>query len=181
MKLHLDQIAPEQQDFIMLLKMEAVEVLYRHFFDRPSVPPTPEPEAAPLPPPSHSKWNTLPDSPGRRLLAALYDFLEEDHRKDEQLAEYQRAQAEQYAETKEWLTSLDRRVTTSGQGHITDSDWPLPLCEALLRLLERSTGHAQAELEREMLASFRVPSINAIPGELWEDVLEWGLWRAQQR
>lgn len=51
---------------------------------------------------------------------------------------------------------------------------------ALLRSLEQATGRTQAQLEQELVETFGVAGINAIPEEQWEDVLAWCWWRAQQ-
>jgi hypothetical protein len=173
-------VAIEKRPLIRSLKIELIIVLYRHFFGGQLSQQIPEVEAAPLPPPSHIESNTVLGSLRERLLQTMRDIWEEEDARIEKLEQTQRAQTEQLAIHERRLTSLDRLVAASARDRASSIGSILLLSEALLRLLERLTGHAQAELEREMLASFRVSSISAIPGELWEDVLEWGLWRMQQ-
>jgi hypothetical protein len=141
------------------------------------------------------------DSPKEQLLEALDTMQEalqdarealsaiwqEEQARDEQLAQYQRAQAQRFALVEEWLTSLDRRVAGAGQGSTAGLGW-LPLlsavhladAQALLHSLEQTTGYTETQLEQELIATFRVPAINTIPDELWQDVIAWGLWRARQ-
>lgn len=169
-------IAPEKRLLVHNLKMEIVTTLYRHFLAGQAAQPMAEPQAAPLSPPSHGRSRAAADSSWDRLFDALHDIQQEA-----------RAQAGQIVEMREWLTSLDRRVGGTGQGSAAGLGW-IPLLSAahladareLLRSLEQSTGRAQAQLEQEMIETFGVSAMNAIPDEQWSDVLAWGLWRARQ-
>ncbi len=178
-RLRFDQIAPEKQKFIIFLKMEAVETLYGYFYQSDNkrvAQPTPEPQVEPLPPPAPGKSGAAPESSWGRLFEALHGIRQEEQ-----------ALAGRLAVVEEWLTSLDRRVTGTGQGRAAEMGW-LPLLSAahladlrlLLRSLEQTTGRTQPQLEQELVETFGVPAINAIPDEQWEDVLAWYAWRAQQ-
>jgi len=130
-------------------------------------------------PDNPSKTNHALDSLWGRPFKVLYEMRQKDEARNEQFAMHQRAVDERFSVAEEWLHSLDRHVASMDQGRTGPITLPL-LSRAILNLLEQTTGRAQKQLEQEMLEAFRVSAINAIPDELWEDVLEWGFWRARQ-
>ena len=175
-------VAPEKRALIRSLKIEIVLVLNRHFFSEQATQPPPEPRAS-LPPPFHDRSGVTRDSPWDRLFEGLDNIQKALRaiRQDEQ------AKDRRLGVVEEWLTSLDRRVAGTNQGHADKLGW-IPLLSAahladmpdLFRSLESATGRTQMQLEQEILETFDTPTINAIPDEQWPDVLAWCIWRAQQ-
>jgi hypothetical protein len=124
---------------------------------------------------------------GRILAARLYDRRMAASMSSlcKMLSLAKHGQMERIRRNEEWLMSLDRRV--AGMQRSAESA-PEPGLSAahlvdmrtLFRLLEQTTGSAQAQLTRELIETVRVSAIDAIPDRLWSDVLTWCWWRAQQ-
>ncbi len=124
------------------------------------------------------------------LLVEGFSMLEverqEEQAKAAELMRNQHALVELVTAVEAWLLSLDRRVAAT-QGSAAEGTQQPGLSavhrvdiRTLLRLLEQTTGRAQMQLEHELIETFRVSAITAIPEELWQDVLAWCLWRAQR-
>ena len=178
MGLQLKRIALEKRPLILALKMEIVAVLYHHFFPEQAT----HPRAAPQKPstrPIRQEAKPAPVSLWDRLFEVLYEMRQKEEARDEQFTTYQRAVDERFSVAEEWLRSLDRHVARIDQGNTGPVSLPL-LISAIFSLLEQPTGRTQKQLEQEMIETFRVLAINALPDEQWEDVLAWGLWRARQ-
>ena len=116
MKLHLDQIALEKREYIVFLKMEAVEVLRRHFFSGPVAHPMAEPHATPVPPPSLNRSVATSDLPWDRLFEGLGTIQEALHIMQQHQQVKNEQLAERFARIEERLTSLDQRVAGINQG-----------------------------------------------------------------
>lgn len=121
------------------------------------------------------------------MFGALRDIRQEERARDERLARQQREQTRRVEAMEAWLTSLERQVAASGQGGAGGLGWSPALSaahladlRALLRSLERTTGSPQTALEQEVIDTFGVAAINAIPDDLWHHVLAWYCWRAQE-
>jgi hypothetical protein len=192
MGVQINLIVPEKRPLINALKEHAYEAL-SHALLKPEpeqvVEPAPEPQMAPPPRIVPDEPSVAPGSPWDRLLDAQHISLEALHdlrQQAEQQERNYRSMAGQIVVFEEWLMSLDRRVAAF-QGSAAQSE-PQPGLSAahlvdmrtLFRLLEQTTGRAQAELTQELLEAFRVSAIDAIPDRLWSDVLTWCWWRAQQ-
>ncbi len=192
MGIQINLIAPEKRPLIYALKEYAYEALSRALLKPETeqvVESTPEPQALPPLQPAPDRSGTAPGSPWDRLLEAQHISLEALHdirQQAEQQAHNQSSLAGRVTVIEEWLMSLDRRVAGM-QGSAAQSE-PEPGLSAahlvdirtLFRLLEQTTGRAQAHLTQELMETFRVSAIDAIPDRLWSDVLTWCWWRAQQ-
>ncbi len=118
---------------------------------------------------------------------ALRDMREEGRAREARQARQQRALTGRVEAMEEWLTSLDRRVAASGQGGAAGPGWAPALSaahladlRALVRLLAQTSGISQALLEQELSDALGVAVLNAIPDDLWPNVLTWLWWRAQE-
>jgi hypothetical protein len=187
MGLQLKRIPLEKRPLILALKVEIVDVLHRRFFPEEPTQSGPQSQSVPQPSSSRSESATAPRPVWERLFdgvhiiqEALYDMQQQEERKEKHLAQ-------RFARIEEWLTSLDRRVAATGQANAAEPGWLPGLSQGhladlrmLLRSLEQTTGCAALQLEQELVETFGTPTINAIADEQWQDVLAWGLWRAQQ-
>ncbi|HEY7348471.1 MAG TPA: phage antirepressor N-terminal domain-containing protein [Ktedonobacterales bacterium] len=167
MGIQINRIAPEKLPLIRVLQEEAYETLLRALL-KPEAEQTTkpsEPQAAPLPPPPHSGAGAAQDSPWERLFEVLHDIRQEEQIKDEQLARYQRAQAERYALVEERLTSLGGLVEAPAQDDAAElsrlsafSETHVANVREFFRLLERVTGRTLAQLEQGVSDPFGVPT-----------------------
>lgn len=181
-RLRFDQIAPEKREFIIFLKMEAVEALYGYFYKGDAgqtMRPPPEPQVESPVRPIRQKTDTASDLLLERLFDVLRDMRQEERAKREELERSQRGLAEQLVMVKEWLTSLDRRMAATSQTSTAGPVWQPLLSRTLFHLMERATGRTPTQLEQEMLETFRVPAITVIPDEQWQDILDWCVWRVR--
>lgn len=174
-----EQLAPEKRPLARSLQMEAALFLYHYFYAEQPTQPKSESQLDPPIQTIHQKANTAPNSLWDRLFDVLHEMRQKDEARNEQFTQYQRVVDERFSVAEEWLRSLDRHVAGMNQGGTGPITLPL-LISAIFSLLERPTGRTQKQLEQEMIETFRVPAINALPDEQWEDVLAWGLWRARQ-
>lgn len=192
MGIQINLIASEKRQLISALKEQAYEMLSRALLKpetEQSTQPTPEPQAVPLPQPVPRVSSGVSDSPWNRLLEAQQvsqEALRDIRREAEQQAHTQRALGGRMVVVEEWLMSLDRRVAAVGQGSAAEAGQQPTLStvhqadlRTLFRLLEETTGRAQAQLAQELLGTFRVAAIDTIPDEQWPDVLAWCWWRAR--
>jgi hypothetical protein len=192
----IEQLAPEKRPLVLALQVEFVAFLYRHFFKTNAeqvAEPATEPQALPSSQPaSDSPWGRLFEAQRisqealHETQKALRDIWQEEQAKNQQQARNYSSLAGRVTAVEAWLLSLDRRVAAT-QGSAAEGTQQPGLSavhrvdiRTLLRLLEQTTGRAQMQLEHELIETFRVSAITAIPEELWQDVLAWCLWRAQR-
>lgn len=183
--LNPEMVAPEKRPLIVTLKLEAADVLYRHFFkidtDQTSRPAPEEPAAPHATRPTRERTHAAPASPweliygGLEMLATGMEGLER-----EQQAMYSEIVLlkGQVAEMQRRREERDSAGPAPQPARVLSLDHILQLY-TLARVLEQQTGEPVSSLLRALADQFSVADASSIPDANWDQVRAW-LWQRAQ-
>jgi hypothetical protein len=179
--IQLNRLAPEKQALILRFQDEAVDALYRHFFQadtgqtaQPAAKKLSDPDGAP------GEWieaeplSSVPDTIWERLYEVMSGF----ERKWQ-------AMEQDIAGLKTELVEIRQQLRgASAAGQSQRDKRPLSLehimqLHTLARALESQSGEPVSALFRQLAEVFDVTDVSAIPDAGWDHILTW-FWQHTQ-